>query len=469
MPVHNNTESLTDEQLDAASLARRHLMLDTPIPKLVASLAVPSIISQIISVIYNTADTYFVAQIHTSAAAAVGVVFALMSIIHAFGFSIGMGANSIISRKLGAKQNTEAYIVANSALLSAFLFGTIIMILGEIFLNPLMVLLGSTQTILPFSTAYAKYILLGAPVMCPTFVLNNILRSEGKNASAMWGTSSGAILNLLLDPLFIFTFNWGIAGAAIATAVSQAISFLVLLSFFLRGKSIVLLHPKWIRITPSLHWQILTTGFPTVCRQGMGSISSMILNILAAGYGDAAVAAITISNKIYILVRHLILGIGQGMQSMVGYNYGAKCYQRVRQAFIFCTIIGTIIGLVAVFIAWPFADSIIRWFRSDEAVVAIGENALYFSCATMPLMAYSTYTNQLCQVLGFRLEAALLASCRQGFFFLPAAFILVRFFGIHGLEATQPVADLCTFLVSLAYQPWFFKKHLPIKEEQTTL
>ncbi|MBE6047933.1 MAG: MATE family efflux transporter [Clostridium sp.] len=435
-------------------------MLETPIPKLVTSLAVPTVFSQLITTIYNTADTYFVSHIGTSAMAAVGVVFSLMSIIQAVGFGLGMGANSLISRNLGAKNDKEANKYGNSAFIAAIIFGLCLMIIGIFCLKPLMKMLGSTETIIPYSCGYGKYILIGAPVMCSSFVLNNILRSEGHASYAMWGLCIGGMLNIILDPLFIYKFEMGIKGAALATILSQVVSFFILLSIFIRNKSIVKLSLKYISKRPLDYFLILKTGLPTICRQALGSVSSALLNIQASFYGDAAVGAITIANKIYMLVRNVILGVGQGFQPVAGYNYGANNKKRVKEAFIFACIVGTIICTVSAILIGLNVQTVIEWFRKDDIeVIHIGTQTLYFVCAVMPFMAYSTYVNQLYQCLGFSREATFLACCRQGICFVPLVLIIPSIIGVVGVQISQPASDLLTFIISLIFQIKFFKRY----------
>ena len=439
-------------------------MIETPIPKLVTSLAVPTVVSQLITTIYNTADTYFVAQIGTSATAAVGVVFSLMSIIQAVGFGLGMGSNSLISRNLGAKDDKTANKYGNSAFLASIIFGICLMIIGLLTLEPFMRMLGSTETMLPYSCDYAKYILIGAPIMCSSFVLNNILRSEGHAIYAMWGLSIGGILNVILDPLFIFGFDMGIAGAAIATVLSQLVSFIMLLTIFIRDISIVKLNIMYISRSVSDYILILKTGFPTICRQSLGSVASALLNVKAAIYGDAAVGAITIANKIYMLVRNVILGIGQGFQPVAGYNYGAKNNKRVKEAFVFACTVGTVICISAAIIIGFNASAVISWFRKDELeVLYIGRQTLYFACAIMPFMAYSTYVNQLYQCLGFSKQATFLACCRQGVCFIPLILILPEIIGVIGVQMSQPLSDFLTFIVSVPFQISFFRRYLKYK------
>ena len=435
-------------------------MLQTPVAKLVLSLAAPTVASQLISIIYNTADTYFVSHISTSASAAVGVVFSLQSIIQAYGFGVAMGAGSLISLRLGEKKDLEANRCASSGLLAELAGGLLMLILGLLYLEPLMCALGATQTMLPHACAYGRIILMGAPVMCCSFILNCILRAEGAAVASMIGLCSGGILNIALDPLLIFTFQMGTAGAAVATVISQCVSFLVLAVAFLRGRSIVHLRPKYISRRARDYVQIISVGFPTIARQGMASLASALMNIQGAVYGDAAVAALTISNKIYLLVRNVIIGIGQGFQPVAGYNYGAGDRKRTRQAFIFATTLGTVICILAAAIIAAFAEPIIGWFRADDQVIAIGRLALLYTCAVMPFMAYSTFVNQLYQCLGYKLPATVLASLRQGICYLPLIFILPHFLGLQGVQMTQPGSDLLTFFICIPFQIVFFRKHL---------
>ena len=463
--IHHHEEHIHHHEHGADAEAQRRKMLETPIPKLIMSLGLPTVASQLVSTIYNTADTYFVSQIGTSAAAAVGVVFALMSIFQAMGYGVGMGANSLISRRLGAGKVEEANRYASSAFAASFGAGCLIMVLGLIFLEPLMRLLGSTETMLPHSVAYARIILIGAPLITCSFTMNNLLRAEGKAMMAMIGLCTGGILNMGLDPLFIFTLNMGTAGAALATVLSQAISFGILLSFYLRGRTVIELRPGNVSRSVSDYTLIVTTGAPTFCRQGLASLASALLNRRAAAFGDAAVAAITISNKIYLLVRNIILGIGQGATPVMGYNYGAGNKKRAREAFGFATKLGTAVCVAAAaLLAWRAGD-VITWFRDDPEVIRIGTTALYFACGVMPFMAFSTYVNQLYQSLGLRVCATFLACCRQGVCFIPLAYLLPWLFGLTGVQMLQPGADLLTFCISVPFLIRLFRKELRLDGE----
>lgn len=435
-------------------------MLETPIPKLIITMAIPTVTATLITVIYNTADTYFVSQINKSASAAVGAVFAIMSVIQAFGYGLGMGAGSITSRKLGEKKNQDADRYTSSAFFASLFAGVVVGWSGLCFLKPILQFLGCSSTMMPYAAAYARYILIAAPITCATFVLNNTLRSCGQANLAMWGTVIGGLLNIVLDPIFIFVFNLGTGGAAMATALSQCVSFLILAYDFIRKKAIVKISIKNVSKQLIDYQKIITTGAPTIFRQGLSSVASAALNIQAVVYGDAAVSAITIANKVYLLIRSAIMGIGQGFQPVAGYNYGADNKQRTKHAFIFACILGSIMCSLSAIIIFIFSKPIMQWFSNDTEVIVIGKRVLLFACAVMPFLAFSTFVNQLYQCLGFKIPATLLASCRQGIFFLPIIFLLPMKFDLLGIQIAQPLADFLTFGISVPFLVFFFKKHL---------
>lgn len=442
--------------------AKHKLMIETPIPRLVTSLAIPTTLSQLITIIYNTADTYFVSHIDTSASAAVGVAFALQALIQALGFGISMGCSSIVSRKLGAKEDEAAVMYASSSVVAAFVLGLFLLVTGLSTLKPLMRLLGATETMLPYACDYTRIILLGAPIMCTSFVLSAILKAEGEAKLSMIGLCLGGLVNIALDPLFIFTFGMGIAGAALATVLSQGVSLVTLALLFRSGRSFIRLDRRRISKRFSIYWELVKIGFPTICRQGLASVASALLNHGAAVYGgefaDASVAAVTISNKIYMLVRSTMIGIGQGFQPVAGYNYGAGLTKRVKSAFWFATAVGTVLATAAALAIGFNTETVMHWFRDDAKVVEIGAYALKFACAVMPLMAYSTFVNQLYQCLGFAVPATVLASCRQGIFFAPYILIMPLYLGLAGVQTAQPAADLMTFVISVPFQIVFFKR-----------
>ena len=441
-------------------------MMETPIPRLITTLSIPTVVSSLITVIYNTADTYFVSQIDKSASAAVGAVFSIMTIIQALGFGLGVGAGSLISRKLGAKDNAAADRYASSAFAASVIVGAIISIVGLSFLEPILRFLGCTDTMMPHAIPYARFILIAAPLNCATFVLNTTLRSEGLSLLSMIGITSGGILNMVLDPILINGFDLGTGGAAIATMASQTVSFSILFCFFLFGKSIVKINIKSVSKKFKDYQAIVTTGIPTIFRQGLASVASAALNIQAIEYGlDAAGAAMTIANKVYMLVRNIIVGLGQGFQPAAGYNYGAGNKKRTWECFTFSVKVGTAICLIFGGFSALFAEQIMWFFCDDAEVAALGTKALYFFCACIPFMAFSTFVNQLYQGLGFKLEATFLASCRQGICFLPVIWLLPLAIGITGVQSAQSIADIGTFFISIPFLIVFYKKYIKETEK----
>lgn len=437
---------------------QRTRMLEEPVPRLVLTLAVPTIISMMVTSIYNMADTYFVSQINTSASGAVGIVFSIMAIIQAVGFTIGMGSGSVASRLLGQGLPDRAAVIASSAVVAAVVCGSLLTLAGLGTLEHFVWILGATETIYPYALQYATYILWGAPVMCLAFTLNNLLRWQGKANRSVIGLGIGGVLNILLDPIFIFGLDLGISGAAIATLLSQCVSASILASFFLRGQSEIRVSIRCVSTAPKIYLTIFKSGMPSFFRQGMASVSAMALNFNAGVYGDAAVAAIAIVTKVFNFLLSAVIGFGQGMQPVVGYNYGAKELGRVRQAVSFSLKFCTVILTVAAAVGAVFAPQIVQFFRNDPAVVAVGTQAFRFQCISLPLAAVLVFANMLFQSLGKSWRASLLALCRQGMFFIPLVYLLPMHFGLLGLEVTQMCSDLIAFLVSAAFLLHYFRR-----------
>ncbi len=388
-----------------------------------------------------------------------GIVFSLMAIIQAVGFTVGMGSGAQISRLLGAKKVDEANTVAASGLFAAIGLGSLVALFGLLFIDDLMRVLGATETILPYARDYASYILYAAPVMASSFLLNNILRAEGKAKLAMVGLTTGGLLNLALDPLFIFGFGWGIAGAAIATAISQCVSFSILFSWFLRGKTIV--YPSALKISrnPREYLRILKNGFPSFCRQALASIATIALNVNAAVYGDAAVAAMSIVGRLFMFVFVVNLGIGQGYMPVAGYNYGAGRFDRVKAAFLFTLKVTSFMMTLSGIAAFMAAPSLIRIFiKTDPDVVRIGALALRAMCFAMPLIPLGVVCNMTFQSIGKSWTATVLSLARQGIFFLPLILVLPRFIGLTGVQITQALSDALTFLCCLPLAIFFFRE-----------
>ena len=433
-------------------------MTETPIPKLILSLAAPTILSMLITSIYNLADTFFVGQISTSASGAVGIVSSLMAILQALGFMLGHGSGSIISRSLGSQNTAAATRFASTSFFTALVFGGIITAAGLLTLPDFMMLLGSTETILPHACAYARYILLAAPIMMSSLVMNNILRYEGKASFAMIGLVTGGLLNIALDPLFIFGLGMGTAGAGLATALSQTISFCILLSMFLRGKTVSQFRLSAVTREARDFGRILLGGAPSFGRQGLNSIGGMLLNLAARSYGDAAVAGMSIVSRIFMFIISVAIGVGQGLQPVASFNYGARKYRRVRQAAIFTIEAAFCMLVVLVGLCWVNGDVLIRLFRDDPAVTAVALPAFHYQCLAMLLHPIIVVANMTFQSVGASGRATFLACCRQGVFFIPLILILPRTHGLFGVEICQPIADVLTFLVSLPFLLTFLQQ-----------
>lgn len=427
-------------------------MTETPVNKLIATLAVPTVISMLITMIYNMADTYFVSKISVAASGATGVVLSLMAILQAFGFMYGQGAGSNISRRLGAKDIEMARRYCTTAFFWALFTGGVIMLLGLLFLSPLMKALGSTDTILPYASDYGRFILIAGPAMTTSWVMNNILRYEGMANLAMIGLATGGILNIFLDPLFIFTFNMGISGAGVATAVSQYIGMAILLSVFLMKKPQSRISFKYFSFKPRIIWDIVSTGVPSFARQGLNSLSTMFLNIEAGIIGgDPCVAAMSIVAKCANVIFSVCVGIGQGFQPVSSFNYGAKKYNRVRQGIRFVWLFGTIVVAVLSAISFFLAPQIVSIFRDDAAVLKIGTPAFRYICVALVFLPTVMTANMTFQSLGKTGRAFFLACTQNGLFFIPLVIILPKFMGVLGIEAAQPIAYVISAFVAAPF------------------
>lgn len=439
-------------------LSQYEKMTQTPIQSLIIKLSIPTIASMLITNIYNLADTAFVGQLGNSASGAVGIVFGFMAILQAIGFMFGQGSGSIISRTLGKKDVDEASRVASTAFFIALGAGAVIAIFSFIFMDPLVMVLGSTKTIAPYAKTYITFILFAAPFMTASFVLNNILRYEGKAMLGMIGLMTGAILNIICDPIFMFVLKFGIAGAGIATALSQTISFCILLSMFLRKRTSCVLSIRKFTVDIRIILNIMATGMPSLLRQGLGSLATVILNSCAGIYGDEAVAAMSIVSRINFFVFSFALGIGQGFQPVSGFNFGAKKYDRVRKAYWFTLALAEALMIIAMAIVLFNANDLLAVFRDDKRVVEIGLRALNLQCLSMIFLPPCMVTEMLLQSTGERLGASVLSSLRSGIFFIPAILLLSYVRGLAGIQEAQPLANVLGFIPAVIYLVWFLKK-----------
>ena len=417
-------------------------MTKTPVNSLISRLAISTVISMLITMLYNIADTYFVSKISVAASGATGVLLSLMGLIQAFGFMFGQGAGSNISRRLGAKEIEKAREYASTAYFLGLSVGLLIMALGLIFLEPSMKLMGSTQTILPLAKIYGTYILIAAPAMTTSFVMNNILRFEGMAKLAMIGITTGGILNIVLDPILIFKLNMGIAGAGLATAVSQYIGMFILLSMFLMKKPQSRIAFRYFSFKPRTTLDIIEVGLPSFARQGLNSISTMFFNQQAAAFGDECIAAISITAKLGMFIFSVALGIGQGFQPVCSFNFGAKLYSRVRRAIKFLWVYATAVLVVMAGICFIFAPQIIALFRDDAGVVEIGTKCLRFLMAALITLPTVMVGNMTFQSVGKSGRAFFLACAQNGLFFIPLILTLPQFIGILGVELSWPISYL---------------------------
>ena len=437
-----------------------------PIPGLVGRLAVPTVISMLITSIYNMADTYFVGNLGTSAQGAVGVVFSLMAIIQAIGFTFGNGSGNYVSRLLGQQRREEAETVAATGFFSGIAVGLALALGGLVFLDPLVSLLGATDTILPYAREYARYILIGAPWMVGSFVLNNLLRFEGSAAYAMMGITAGGVLNMVLDPIFIFVLDQGVAGAAQATIISQAVSFLILLYNSGRGGTLPIRIRRYAPGNGRLGI-IIRGGLPSMYRQGLASVASILLNWAAKPYLDAAQAAMAIVSKVTMFAGSAMIGFGQGFQPVCGFNYGAGLYGRVRRGFWFCVKVGVLVLTALALVGIAAAPWIVGAFqKNDPEVVRLGVFALRLHLSTLPLTAYIIINNMLLQTVGENLRASVLALARQGLFFVPLILLLPIAMGFNGVAAAQPLADVCSFLLAIPLSTGFLRKMRRMEESK---
>ena len=432
-------------------------MTETPVWKLVITLGIPTTISMLITNIYNMADTYFVSTLGKAAGGAPGIVFSIMAILQAFGFMFGHGAGSHVSRLLGAKDEERAGKFASSSLLLSTLCGIIIMLFGLLFLEPLMWFLGSNEEILPHAMDYAKFIFIAGPAMTASCVFNNVLRYEGKATLAMIGLTSGGIINIFLDYMFVMQLGMGTLGAGLATAISQYISLIILAVPFIIGKTQSKIRFNRGFMSFRIVWDIVTTGFPSLIRQGLGSISTAMLNVQARLYGTAAIAAMGYVSKTVQFIFCVGLGIGQGFQPVSAFNYGAKKYSRVKKGSYVTMLFGLImIGTLAA-LCYVLAPYIIQFFNAekDPAITIIGSEALRFNCLVLWVLPFTVVGNMMFQSIGKRIPAILLSALQNGVAFIPMIYLLPTITekaygsGLVGLEMAQPAAYVITAAITL--------------------
>jgi putative MATE family efflux protein len=440
--------------------AQYERMTREPVSKLVISLAIPAVVSMMITSVYNLVDTAFVGTLGTSASGATGIVFGFMSIIQAFGFMYGQGAGSIVSRALGQKDIRRATIHTTLGVVSAFLSGLIIALVSFLQLDRFVTLLGSTPTIAPYAKTYITFILLASPFMCSGFALNSILRYEGKAALGTIGMGIGALLNIVGDTIFMPMMGLGIFGAGLSTAISEIVSWCILMSMFLRGKTSSRLSVSALKdAKPLFLADIAATGFPSLLRQALNSVATVVLNGCCAVYGDAAVAGMSIVSRVVFFAFSISLGIGQGFQPVAGFNYGARLHRRVREAFRFTCLASQVVITIGAIILFVGAEPIIAIFRDDPDVLAVGVRALRLQAVAILALPVSVACEMLYQSCGHRGGATLLSGIRNGILFIPLLLILSSVRGLAGIQEAQPLAYVLSLPICIPFIIRFFRQN----------
>lgn len=423
-------------------------LTQAPVHRVIGAMAIPTIISMLLTSMYNLVDTFFVGKINTQSTAAVGIVFSVMFFIQAFSFFFGNGSGNYISRQLGAQNTKDAEVMASTGLFYTLVFSLIVMLLGWFFLEPISILLGSTPTILPYTRQYLGISLLGTPFIMGTFCINNQMRFQGFTKYSVYGAISGSIINCLLDPVFIFGFSMGVSGAAVASVIGQICGFIIMLIMSQKEGVIHYTHRR-ISFEGRFVKEIIAGGTPSISRQGLTSVSTIALNSVAGNYGDAAIAAMSIVTRISMFIFSVIVGLGQGFQPMCGFCYGAKLYDRVKEGFWFSTKIGTFFLLFWSVVLIIFSGEVVSLFRDDPEVIAIGIPALRYQMIIFPACSFMMMANMMMQTCRKTIRANILAASRQGLFFIPLIFVLPYFYGLFGVEICQAVSDIISLIVTI--------------------
>lgn len=429
---------------------RRNLMLNEPVSRVIPKMAVPTIVAFLISSIYSLADTYFVSSLGTDATAAVSVNASLDQLIMLCGSMLAIGANSYIARLLGKGDEKKASNVLSTAFFLAFALGAVLMVFGLLFMTPMVRLLGATPECEQHSIDYATYVLLAAPFMASNFVMNQCLRSEGSATLSMIGMGFGGVLNCILDPIFIFNFDMGVAGASLATAISKFVSFAILIFPYISRRSLLHLSIRNFKITKDIMTEIITVGSSSAFRSALAVVAGILLNTIAGNISTAVLAGIGVSTKIMMFPFSVILGFGNGFQPVVGFNWGAKRFDRVRASYKFSSTVSLVGSVVMGAVIAIFADQIIILFAgSDEYMREVGRLCIILQCIAMPIHAWVAVVNMLCTGLGNAGGAFVLATARQGTCFIPILYPLAYFFDAYGVVAVQAVADVLTLVLAI--------------------
>ena len=437
---------------------------NAPVKGLITSLAIPTIITMLVTAIYNMADSYFVGKIDTTSVASIGIVFSVMTMLQAVGFFLGNGSGIQLATLLGKKDKKQAQIYANVAFFTSLILGAVLTVIGLFFSKQLAYLLGATETAVDAASDYLRYILCGAPFILGSFVLNNQLRAQGSAIYSMAGILSGSLLNICIDPIFIFNLKLGVSGAAVATVISQIVGFIILLLGTRKGEN---LRINIKAFTPSMeiYLTIFKNGMPSLARQGVNTVSNIALNFMASPFGDSAIAGMSVFNRVMFLGFAVVIGIGQGFQPVCSFNNGAKKYDRVYDSYKFITVATTIFISVVSVVFFIFSKQLIAVFRDDSEVIEIGSRALRMQSFALPFIGFATSSNMLLQSMKISGKATFLALLRQGLCYVPLVLILPRVFGLGGLEAAQAIADMLTLVITIIVANPTIKKLKNLKKQ----
>lgn len=424
-------------------------MTESPVRRLILTLAAPSILSNLVTSIYNLSDTFFVGSLGVEASGAIGISFVAMTAIQAVGFYFGQGIGNAASRGLGKQETEHACRLATNGLAYTLMMGALIAIVGNVFIDPLCRLAGSTETILPYARTFIGLTLLGAPFMCGALMLNTLMRFEGEAFYAMVAIMTGAILNIGLEPLFIYVLGMGIAGSALSTIICQAISFVILV-IQLQRTGITTLSPAWLQPpSAAMLREINNGGVPSFVRQVMLGIATTLLNDAARPFGDPAIAGLAIVQRICAFGNYIQIGIGQGYQPVVGYNYGARKFSRIRRGYFFSVGAAVVSVLMVGILTCTFAPQLVSAFTPDAEAIQIATLSLRVESFTMAITGVAMITNFLLQTTGRMWRATILGACRLGLVLGPVVLVLPHLWGLLGVQLAQPVTDVITGLIAL--------------------
>jgi len=445
---------------------KKQMLLEENVRTLIPRMAVPTIVAQMITTIYNLVDTYFVSTLGTSATAAVGVNSSLERLITIIGSLIGAGACSYIARLLGGGKEKEADRVLTTSFLTGVGLGLGIMVIGRILVEPMVYWLGATSDCAVYSMQYANYVLYAGPFMIGSFILNMCLRSEGSATYSMIGMGFGGILNCFLDPLFIYTFGLGVAGAAMATAISKAVSFFILLWPYLRRRTSVTIALDRFRLVAKDVKEVLAIGSSSFFRSALTVAAAIAVNRVAGRYSTAALAGLSVATRVMAFPFALILGFGQGYQPVVSFNWGAGAWKRVRESYVF-SVSAALIGAAAVgaLLAVPARGAVGLFNKqADAEVLRLGVLSIRLQCLALPIHALGTVVGMFYAGIGKAGAALTINTARQGYCFFPVLFTLPLVMGINGVASAQAAADILSAVVII---PMGIRAVRMIREKET--